>query len=444
MRKGYIESQKKGKGSKLLRIIICISLAIIILGMIYYLFFIGMFNDENNEKTSSSQGNTSNNTSIYASSDDKGDDDISKQISTMSLEEKIGQMMIITFRKDASDKNVTAIGDNEKKVLEDIKPGGIILFGTNIANVEQIRKYIADVQSIGKIPSFISVDQEGGGVQRITNTEGVGATKIPSMLSIGDKKDISLTLSIGKVIGSELGVFGFNMDYAPDTDVFSNPENTVIGDRAFGKTPDIVAQMAPILAKGLKDENIIPVFKHFPGHGDTTADTHKGSVTLDKSIEELERTELIPFKRVIEDGADCIMVAHIKLPKIDSTGTPASLSNEVVTNLLRKKLGFNGIVMTDGLDTMKAIIDNYSDSEVGVMAIKAGVDIILLPRDAYKAKQGILEAITKGEISEERINESVERILKLKKKYNLTKTPKLNDISILGSKEHQDIVNKVK
>ena len=371
------------------------------------------------------------------------DEDKAEQIlEDMTLEEKIGQMFFLTLRGGDDTDKLLELDDSAIKQIESIQPGGVVLFGENIDTVEQIRSFIDTVQAESNLSPFISIDQEGGVVQRIKKTSKINATNIPQMFDIGKTGDTDLAKQVGNVIGTELSVFGFNMDFAPDCDVFSNPKNTVIGHRSFSDDPNIVADMSIALSEGIKQSGLIPVCKHFPGHGDTISDTHVGFAVSNKTLDELYETELIPFKAQIENGADMIMVAHISLPEINGDKTPATLSSKIVTDLLRDDLGFDGVAITDSM-SMGAITENYSTSDATVMAVKAGMDMILMPNDPIKAYNSLIEAVKNNEISEERINESVLRILKLKCKYNLFEKDITADESLLGCDEHKQIINSI-
>ena len=228
---------------------------------------------------------------------------------------------------------------------------------------------------------------------------------------------------IGKLLGKELSAFGFNLDFAPVLDINSNPENPIIGDRSFGTRCTIVSELGIQTMEGIRSEHVIPVVKHFPGHGDTAVDSHKELPIIQKSLKDLHALELIPFKQAIEQGTEVVMIGHILLPKIDPT-YPASLSEKIITGILREQLDYEGIIITDDM-TMKAIVNTFEIGEAAVSAVKAGNDIVLVAHDyanVIKAKDAILQAVKTGEISEQRIDESVNRILSIKKKYNLSNT----------------------
>lgn len=354
---------------------------------------------------------------------DKKIDDI---LSNMTIEEKIGQMLVIYDTKSKVD-------DELKEFISDIKPGGFIINQNNITTYDKTKKYISDLQKNSEIPLIISIDQEGGKVQRLQVLEDIKSLYIPDMLSLGNTSDENLAYEVGRVMAEEMRTLGINVVYAPVCDIFSNPNNTVIGNRSFGKTPELVSKMCVSLGKGLEDNGIIATYKHFPGHGDTEADSHYSLPVINKSIEQLLNFELVPFINAIKNDAKIIMIGHIALPNLDGN-TPASLSKKVITNLLKEQLGFDGLVITDALN-MGSLTDNYSDEEIYTKAIEAGVDILLMPNNAYDAVKYI-----KNNITEERIDESVRKILLFKYKYF---KDNILDSSYLNSKEHQEIINKI-
>ncbi len=359
---------------------------------------------------------------------------IDKQINDMSLKEKIGQMIFVSYR--TLDYN-----DDLDNILKTVKPGGFILFGENISTYEQVSEYVKKIKATADIPMMISIDQEGGRVQRIKNLPDANALEIPSMYTLGKTKDKELSKNVGKVLASELVPFGINTDFAPSLDIFSNSNNTVIGQRAFGSDANTVIDMAIPFSRGMEEEGIIPVYKHFPGHGDTDADSHVELPVVNKTKEELYQNELLPFKAAIEDGAQMIMIAHIALPKVTGNYIPATLSKEIVSGILREELRFNGVVITDAVE-MKALADNYSQEDICKMTIEAGVDMILMPKDPIEAANTIEKFVNEGTISEERINESVKRILLVKYKNKLNEDRVL-DKNNIGTQEHIDIINQI-
>ncbi len=359
----------------------------------------------------------------------------------MTLEEKVGQLFILAYRRDGSGRKLTALDQAAVSELAGVQPGGIILFRENISTVAQVREFVQAADQAVRLPLFVSVDQEGGIVQRVTKTDSIPATVIPPMFEVGRTGDAALAQKVGRVLGSELGVFGFNMDFAPVCDVFSNPSNTVIGNRAFSSDPQAVAELSVSLMNGLRQKNMIPVAKHFPGHGDTDADTHVGYAVSNKTLEELRQTELIPFQAQIAAGVPAIMVAHISLPALNGDNTPATLSKRVITDLLRNEMGYNGLVITDAL-AMGAIVKHYG-SEAAVQALQAGADLLLMPENPVAAYQAVLAAVRSGTLSEARIDESVLRILRVKYQYGLFGNRALTDPSVLGCAEHQAVVAEI-
>ncbi|MDP4106131.1 MAG: glycoside hydrolase family 3 protein, partial [Bacillota bacterium] len=290
---------------------------------------------------------------------------------------------------------------------------------------------------------FLSTDEEGGKVSRMPP----GVLNLPNSKVIGDKNNVTIASKVGEAIGSRVKAFGFNMTMAPVLDINSNPNNPIIGVRSFGNNADVVTRMGIAEMQAIQNGDIIPVVKHFPGHGDTDVDSHKGLPIVYNDINRLNALELVPFKKAIQQNADMTMVAHILIPKIDPQ-YPSSLSKIVVTDLLRKKLHFNGVIITDDL-TMGAILQNYKIGDAAVKAIQAGNDIALVCHglgNQITAKNAILTAVKDGKISEQQINDSVYRILKLKKKYHLNDKPistiDLNSINQSSEKIYQSLLNK--
>ncbi len=340
-------------------------------------------------------------------------DETLELLNSLSLDEKIGQMLIISYRtNDTLDSKLT-------NILTTVKPGGFILFKENLKDYEKAQSFIYDIKNTSTIPMFISIDEEGGRVDRFASMQNYTYTKIPPMLEIGNGNDENLAYQTGENIATILQEFNINMDFAPVADVFSNPDNTVIGNRSFGSNPYLVARMSSALAKGLSDNKIIPVYKHFPGHGNTVTDSHVDLPVVTKNKEELLKSDLIPFVNAINNNAELIMIGHLAIPNITNDFTPASLSKTLITDILKNELGYQNLVITDALN-MKALTKYYSEKETYELAINAGVDILLMPNDPIKAIEDIKASINEGTISMDSINNSVLKILSLKKKYNLT------------------------
>lgn len=340
-------------------------------------------------------------------------DEIDIMLENMTLEEKIGQMLIIDYQKENFDEEL-------KNLLNTVKPGGFIFFSNNFKDYDQTMKLINDIKNNATIPMFLSVDQEGGRVQRLKNLKGASITTIPSMSKIGATNDTNTAYNTGVSIAKDLNKFSLNMNFAPVLDVYSNNKNKIIGDRSFGSDPYLVSKMGIALSKGLSENGIISIYKHFPGHGNTETDSHVALPIVTKTKEELLESDLIPFKEAIKNNAEIIMIGHLAVPSITNDYTPASISKEIITDFLKNELGYQNLVITDALN-MKGLTSNYTKEEIIEKALTAGVDLLLMPEDPLNAIEIIKNSITSGTISEEQINNSVKKIIKLKKKYNIIK-----------------------
>lgn len=260
---------------------------------------------------------------------------------------------------------------------------------------------------------LIGVDEEGGQVARISGREEFGIAAFEDMSEVGAAGDPKRAYEVGDRIGAYLSEMGFNMDFAPVADVLTNPENTVVARRSFGSDGAVVSAFVKEKVKGMESHGVSAVLKHFPGHGGTSGDTHEGYAYTERTLDELMAEDLVPFKEGIDAGIHFVMAAHISAPNAAGDDTPASLSEVMITDVLRNKLGFDGIVITDALN-MGAITQQYSSSEAAVKALQAGVDILLMPENFSEAYNGVLTAVKHGTISEERLNQSVRRILRVK------------------------------
>ncbi len=337
---------------------------------------------------------------------------IQETIDKMTIEEKIGQLMIIGI-------NGLTIDDHTKEMIEKYHIGGFILFKYNISDENQALELLNSLKktnSANSIPLFLSIDEEGGRVSRLPNS----FLKLPGAKKIGDINDRDISLEYGKIIGKRLQSLGFNMNFGPVLDVNSNPKNPVIGDRAFGSTVERVVDNGIQVMKGTRTEKIISIVKHFPGHGDTNMDSHIDLPVIDKDLEEMEQLELVPFKESMKESVDGIMIGHILFPKLDSQ-YPVTLSRAVITGFLREKLAYEGLIISDDM-TMGAIIKNYAIEEAAVNFIKAGGDLLLICHgyeNHIKIIEKTKEEIHKGGITQEELDEKVYRILQIKEKYKL-------------------------
>jgi beta-N-acetylhexosaminidase len=349
-------------------------------------------------------------------------DNISKQIKNMSLTEKIGQLVIAGIDGYEND-------EHSKELIEKYKVGGFILLGQNIKDTKQTLELVNSLKisnSKNKTPLFLSIDEEGGRITRLPKE----FAKLPTNKVIGEKNNSSLSYKIGSLLGEEVKAFGLNMNFAPVLDVNSNQQNPVIGDRSFGSSVDIVSKLGIQTMKGIQSQNIVAGVKHFPGHGDTSVDSHVGLPVVNNDLYRLKSLELIPFSKAIENGADVVMVAHILLPKIDKEN-PASFSKIVITDVLRNYLKYDGVVITDDM-TMGAVVKNYDIGEAAVKSLNAGSDIILVCHDFDKETaviKAINSAVQNKTVTEKSIDEKVYRVLNLKQKYNI-KDEKISSVNV--------------
>lgn len=345
------------------------------------------------------------------------DSDIEEMLGDMTLEEKVCQLFMVTPEALTGVGTVTQAGTATQEAVNAYPVGGVIYFSQNLQDPDQTRTMLENTQRYAMertgIPIFLSVDEEGGQVARVGSNSAFGVEKIGNMSDVGSRGDTQEAYEIGSTIGTYLSDLGFNMDAAPDTDVLTNPENQVVKYRSFGSDPELVARMAAAELKGLNDQGIIGMYKHFPGHGGTTADSHEGYAYVDDTLEELKSGAFIPFQDGIDNGIQVIMVSHISCPNVTGDNTPATLSEMMITDILRGEMGFDGMVITDALN-MGAITAQYSSSEAAVAALNAGADMLLMPEDFQSAYKGVLSAVESGTVSEERIDESVRRILEVK------------------------------
>ena len=342
------------------------------------------------------------------------DEKVEKIVNNMTLEEKVGQIFMVA--PEAVDKDggsTTVFTENIEKEIEKYNLGGYILFASNIENSTQTQELINGLKKSSKIQPFVGVDEEGGRVARIGKNSAMGVEKIEPMAQVGKSQNYERANEIGTTIGKYIKNLGFNLDFAPDTDVLTDSNNTEIGDRSFGNNPEVVGKMATEVVKGLQSENISTVLKHFPGHGGSIGNSHQGFSLSNRTEEELKKCEIVPFKTAIENGADCVMVAHMSLPNVTGDNIPATLSKKVVTDMLKTELNFKGVVFSDSM-SMGAITENYGTGDACVKAVEAGIDMVLMPENLDEAYNAVLEAVKNGKISQERLDDAVSRIIKAK------------------------------
>ncbi len=337
-------------------------------------------------------------------------------VSGMTLEEKVAQMFFITPEALTGYGQVTVAGDATNEAYQKYPVGGLIYNSQNLVDIDQTKTMMAKMQQYAdsriSLPVFLGVDEEGGSVTRIASNEVYGLTNVDNMSDIGATGDTQNAYQAGVTIGTYLSDLGFNLDFAPVADVLT-VSDSVIGNRSFGTDSELVASMALSELQGLESMGIQGVVKHFPGHGGVSGDSHSGAVSTDKSLEELFASELVPFQRAIDGGAEFLMVGHIAAPNVTGDDTPASLSKVMITDVLRTQMGYQGVVITDAMN-MTAITANHAADEAAVLAVNAGADMILMPEDFGKAYNGVIDAVNNGTIEEYRINEAVVRIVKAK------------------------------
>lgn len=342
------------------------------------------------------------------------DEKINRIVSAMTLEEKVYQMIIVAPESLTGQGRVTQAGQTTKDCINMYPVGGIIYFGSNIVNEAQITEMVSNTQKYSLertgLKMFTCIDEEGGRVARIGNNPAFPVETFPDMAYINGEAE---AYHVGDAIGGYLSRYGFNVDFAPCADVITDSENKVIGTRSFGTDSGIVSSMSLSVARGLKSHGVLATYKHFPGHGATVGDTHEGFAYTDKTLEELMKSELVPFKSAADNGIDMVMVAHISAPKVIGDNTPSSLSYRMITGVLKEQLGYKGLIVTDALN-MGAIVNQYSSETAAVMAVKAGNDLLLMPKDFTAAARAIINEVRSGNISEERINESVRKIVRAK------------------------------
>lgn len=328
-------------------------------------------------------------------------------LSGMTLREKLCQLMIVRPEVLTGESPVTAAGETTRLALETYPVGGLIYSVDNLVTQEQTREMISNTQSYSKLPHFISADEEGGNVGRLMYK--LGTTWVNSMYSYKDQ-GADTAYSNAKTIGTDMVSCLFNTDFAPVADVWTNPANTVIGDRAYSDDFEQAAELVASAVRGFTDAGVVCCLKHFPGHGDTSTDTHEGAAVVSKSLDELRAGEFLPFVSGIEAGADMVMIGHITVTSVDPE--PATISKAIITDVLRGELGWDGVVISDSLDM--GALAGYDNGEVCVKFLEAGGDILLGIPDIETALTSLEAAVTDGRLTESRIDESVQRVLELK------------------------------
>ena len=339
-----------------------------------------------------------------------GFDEMAEQtLSRLSDREKFLQLIITTPEVLTGVDEVNMAGETTQKAITDYPVGGIVYSDVNFEDLEQTKELLSKSQSFAKIPMFLAVDEEGGDVARVASKLGTKSFK--NMYSYKDD-GAETAHDNAEIIGSNLRAIGFNLDFAPVADVFSNPENTVIGERAYSDNFDQAAELVASAVTGFKDGGVRCTLKHFPGHGGTAEDSHEGLAFVDKSVTDLKSNELTPFKSGIDAGADMVMVGHLVVSALDDS-LPATLSKNVVPTLLREELGYDGVVITDSMQ-MAAVTDNYSHDEIVQGIFDADIDMILMPDDLDSYVESFEKLLAEGSITREQLDRKVKRVLTLK------------------------------
>ena len=335
------------------------------------------------------------------------------------LESAVKKMQAYVQIQGANVNTATVAGETTKKALEQYPVGGIVYFAKNLEDREQTVALLENTQSYAKIPLFLGVDEEGGTVSRVGSNPDMGVPSVGDMRSLGKQQDPAAAYAAGQDIGGSLHALGFNLDFAPVADVAQGADS-VIGSRSFGSDPELCASLAGVIVKSLRAEGIVSCLKHFPGYGSATVDDHNGTSIVEKTLSELEGCDLVPFQSIIasEGSVPFVMVSHLSYPNVTGSDTPADLSASIVTDILRDKLDYQNVIITDS-HSMASITDHYSAGDAAVKALAAGCDMILMPSDLQAAFDAVKAAVADGTLSQARIDESVLRILTVKAEYGI-------------------------
>lgn len=362
-------------------------------------------------------GVTASSATILTGKNESINKKVEDKISTMTLEEKVGQMMFYGV-------NGTNVDDKVVNLFEDQHAGGIILYGHRNfwgSSLDNNVKYVNSIKKANRqnsdIPLFIGFDEEGGSMSQLSQE----LMRTPSKGELGNTNDSSLATGIGAGTAKKLKLLGINTDFGTVLDINTNKNNPIIGVRSYGSTKEKVTEFGINELKAIQNEGVIPTVKHFPGHGDTEVDSHLGLPSLNHDLNRLKSTELVPFQTAINNGVDMVMTAHIMLPQIDKE-YPATMSKKILTDLLRDEMGYKGVIITDDLE-MQAISKNWDLGEAAIKSVEAGADILLVCHtieNQQKVYNAVVQGVNDGKIDENRIDESVRRILRLKYQYKLS------------------------
>jgi len=347
---------------------------------------------------------------IEPTPEERLDEENNARIEVMTLEEKVAGLFIVTPEALTGVDNAVRAGETTRQALAQYAVGGIIYFGNNIQSEDQFKEMLANTKEYAKYPLFFGVDEEGGSVARIASA-GIGP-KVDGAEAIGATGDPGNAYQAGVTVGNALAGIGFNLDFAPVADV-ANVEGSIMKGRSYGSDASAVAGFVTSMMAGLEEQGVTACLKHFPGIGSSTEDTHEGKAATDRSADQFWAEEFTVFQAGIDAGANMIMVSHMEAPGLTGNNEPCIFSEVLVTEILRRQMGFKGIIITDALN-MAAISNYYGADEAAVLAILAGCDMLLMPEDFDKAYNGVLDAVRNGHISEERIDDALRRIYRIK------------------------------
>jgi beta-N-acetylhexosaminidase len=354
-------------------------------------------------------------------------DPLSLSFSSLDLPGKIGQLLMVEVRNPSNGRFLTRLTEEYRTWAAGIQPGGFILFADNLVNPEQTRKLIEELKGTVRIPPFIALDEEGGSVSRLNAVPGMGTTPLPTNSSIGASGLPENAARAAASIAGELSALGFSVNFAPVADVHIPGSGSIIGDRSYGSSPELVARMAAAFSRSLEEGGVMSVAKHFPGHGAASGDSHDGRTLLTAAPELIARRELRPFKEAVKINIGGIMLGHITVPSLDAEETPATLSKAVATDLLRGELGYKGLVFTDSL-RMRAVTAYYRPDTLPLLAFEAGADILLMPVSPVRSRDLLIEAYLSGRIQDARLASSLKRIEEAKRRYAVSGVPRIADL----------------
>ena len=338
-------------------------------------------------------------------------------VASMSLEQKVAQLFVVRPESITGMGVVTQAGEATRAALEKYPVGGLAYFSNNLIDGPQTKLLLSNTQTyyreITGLPAFLCVDEEGGTVARIAGNPEFAVENVGDMRDVGATGDTNYARSVAANIGGYLRDYGFNVDFAPDADIANNPDSTTMAQRVFGTTAEEVSPMVKAQVEGFLSAGVLCAAKHFPGIGGAEGDSHNESIYSEKTADQMAEDEFLPFQAAMEAQVPFIMIGHLSAPNITGSDLPATVSREIVTGLLRDRLGYQGIIITDSLE-MGAVTERHTQEEIAVAVLEAGVDMVLLPVDFPAAYQGVLDAVASGRLSEDRIDSSVERIVRTK------------------------------